>query len=312
MRVLNKKDIGIGMTQLPSRPTLAYRVLYCLNYVFSISFSTHTVILKKQLIAILVLSEILVACSGDTPDSSVTYAPVVRPKIQTRTNRINNYNPGYKLPNQSDVDDVVQTYGNQVARKLNYYFTKAKVSYPPQAITLVALKQEMKMELWAKDNAGFRFIRDYHIMAASGYAGPKLRQGDRQVPEGIYRITQLNPNSNYHLSMKINYPNELDLLHAQQEQRTNVGGDIFIHGKSISVGCLAMGDEPIEELFVLAAQVGVDNVKVVIAPHDPRTFPLKIESENLPAWTPTLYSAISHEIEALSPQVKSAVPSYKR
>jgi murein L,D-transpeptidase YafK len=90
-----------------------------------------------------------------------------------------------------------------------------------------------------------------------------------------------------------------------------VGGDIFIHGKSISVGCLAMGDGPIEELFVLAAQVGVDKVKVVIAPHDPRTFPLNIESENLPNWTPELYSAISHEIETLSPRVKSAVPGYK-
>ena len=72
-----------------------------------------------------------------------------------------------------------------------YYFAKAKVSYPPREVTFIALKQEKKLELWARDNGEFRFIRDYFIMAASGEAGPKLRQGDRQVPEGIYRIASV-------------------------------------------------------------------------------------------------------------------------
>jgi len=67
-----------------------------------------------------------------------------------------------------------------------------------------------------------------------------------------------------------------------------------------------MGDEAIEKLFVLTAQVGAENVKVVIAPHDPRAYPLKADSEELPEWTPELYSIISREIEALSPVVKSA------
>ena len=67
-----------------------------------------------------------------------------------------------------------------------------------------------------------------------------------------------------------------------------------------------MGDEVIEELFVLTAQVGAENVKVVIAPHDPRTYPLKVDSEELPEWTPELYSIISREIKALSPVVKPA------
>ena len=66
-----------------------------------------------------------------------------------------------------------------------------------------------------------------------------------------------------------------------------------------------MGDEAIEELFVLTAQVGTENVKVVIAPHDPRTYPLKADSEEDPEWTPELYSIISRKIKALSPGVKS-------
>ncbi|MGZ8916502.1 MAG: L,D-transpeptidase family protein [Methylobacter sp.] len=180
------------------------------------------------------------------------------------------------------------------------------MSYPPREVIFIALKREKKLELWARDSGEFRFIRDYYIQAASGVAGPKLRQGDRQVPEGIYRIAGLNPNSHYHLSMKINYPNEFDLFHAWQEGRADPGSDIFIHGKTASIGCLAMGDEAIEELFVLTALVGAENVKVVIAPHDPRVYPLKVDSEELPEWTPELYSIISREIKALSAVVKSA------
>jgi hypothetical protein len=101
--------------------------------------------------------------------------------------------------------------------------------------------------------------------------------------------------------MKLNYPNEFDLFHAWQEERSDPGTDIFIHGKAKSLGCLAMDDETIEELFVLAAHAGAENVKVVIAPHDPRTFPLEAGIEGLPAWTPELYSRISREIKALSP-----------
>ena len=66
-----------------------------------------------------------------------------------------------------------------------------------------------------------------------------------------------------------------------------------------------MGDEAIEELFVLTTQVGAENVKVVIAPHDPRTYPLKADSDKDPEWTPALYSTISREIKALSPVVKA-------
>ena len=168
------------------------------------------------------------------------------------------------------------------------------------------MKQEKRLELWARDSGEFRFIRDYYIQAASGVAGPKLRQGDRQVPEGIYRIVELNPNSHYHLSMKLNYPNGFDLLHARREGRSAPGSDILIHGKAVSIGCLAMGDEAIEELFVLTEHVGVENVKVVIAPHDPRAYPLKADSKTLPKWTPELYAIISREIKALSPALKPA------
>jgi hypothetical protein len=256
------------------------------------------------LITLLTVTILLAACSGKKPVTrAVTPStPVVKPIIQPQ---VFHHIPHPSLPGlrgRHTVDDIVHTYGEYVAGNLRYYFTQAKVSYPPREITLLALKQEKKLELWARDNGEFRFIRDYRIMAASGEAGPKLRQGDRQVPEGTYRITRLNPNSNYYLSMKINYPNAFDLSHARKEGRSSPGSDIYIHGSNFSSGCLAMGDLSIEELFVLTAQVGAKNVKVVIAPRDPRVRPLVVDSKKLPAWTPELYAAITNEIEALSPR----------
>jgi hypothetical protein len=258
----------------------------------------------SKIITGMALAGLLAGCSGHKPTTIAASNIVIKRQVRAEQKMYDI--PPAKLPGQWTVEDILQAYGATVTGKLNYYFTKAKVSYPPREVTFIALKQEKKLELWARDSGEFRFIRDYYILGSSGIAGPKLRQGDKQVPEGIYRIEGLNPNSHYHLSMKLNYPNEFDFSHAAQEGRTDQGSDIFIHGKAASIGCLAMGDEVIEELFVLTAQVGAENVKVVIAPHDPRTYPLEADSEVLPEWTPELYSIISREIEALSPVVKSA------
>jgi hypothetical protein len=256
----------------------------------------------SKIIVGLALIALLVACSESPPINAPAVITPVTPHVQNKPNYIPPINP----LGERTVEDIVQIYGANATRKLNTYFAKAKVSFPPKEITLVALKQEKKLELWARDNQKFRLIHTYPIQAASGVAGPKLRLGDKQVPEGIYRIDGLNPNSHYHLSMKLNYPNEFDLLHAEMEGRTEPGSDIFIHGRAVSIGCLAMGDETIEELFILTTQVGAENVKVVIAPHDPRAYPLTTDSAQLPIWAAELYATISREINALSTTVKSA------
>jgi hypothetical protein len=220
------------------------------------------------------------------------------------------YSPSYSFPKDArSIDDALYSYGPSAVDALKPYFRKAGVTYPPHEIVLIAIKDERKMELWARDNGKFKLIRPYTIKAASGMRGPKLRQGDRQVPEGIYHISRLNPNSNYHLSMKVDYPNEFDLAQADYDGRGNLGGDIFIHGKNVSAGCLAMGDAAIEELFVLAAHVGTDNIKVVIAPSDPRQRPLDASLPHLPVWTSGLYQQISREIFSITqakPPIKLA------
>lgn len=261
---------------------------------------------KSRLPIAFVMTLFLAACAGQKPQTEGVKAEA-KPKPRPSYSMKAPHPP--RLPGEWTVADILQDYGSYAEHKLRPYFKKANVPFPPQQMILVGLKEEKKLELWAKGDEDFKFIRDYDIQAASGVAGPKLRQGDRQVPEGVYRIVMLNPNSHYHLSMKINYPNDFDLYHADQEGRYEPGSDIFIHGKAASIGCLAMGDETIEELFVLTALTGKENVKVVIAPRDPRRLPLDDGMTNLPEWTDELYSEVSREIRQLSKRVEVSANS---
>ncbi len=199
------------------------------------------------------------------------------------------------------VQDVVDVYGDAAQRRLVPRFEAAGVAYPPSEVVLIGLKEERVLELWAPHDGGWRQVHSYPVLAASGVAGPKLREGDRQVPEGVYRIIGLNPNSSYHLSLKLNYPNAFDRRHAAAEGRTEPGSDIFIHGRAVSIGCLAIGDPAIEELFVLTARIGRDKVKVLIAPHDARLRSLFPLATGLPAWAPELYREIEAELRQFRP-----------
>jgi hypothetical protein len=196
------------------------------------------------------------------------------------------------------VDQVVHTLGPAAQARLSPYLQHAGVGASPGKLLLLALKEERSLELWARNPpGGWRFVRSFEVTAASGSTGPKLREGDRQVPEGFYRLSVLNPNSSYHLSMKVDYPNALDRERAAAEQRTQLGGDIFIHGKDVSIGCLAVGDPAIEELFTLVARVGRSNVDVWIAPHDLRR---RAAPPAKPAWMDDVYATLRRKMLGLS------------
>jgi murein L,D-transpeptidase YafK len=156
------------------------------------------------------------------------------------------------------------------------------------------VKDGRRLELWAAKSSGERVrVTAWPVLAASGGEGPKLREGYRQVPEGIYQIEGLNPNSAYHLSLKVGYPNSSDRAWAARDGRTRLGGDIFIHGKDVSIGCLAIGDDAIEELFWLAGTVGRGAFTVVIVPTDLRRKPAPNVSV---AWAPELYRPLITEL----------------
>ncbi len=204
------------------------------------------------------------------------------------------YGMAPKLNWDKAVDNAIKRYGLRMEPELKRWVTHAGVTYPPRDIALLAFKQERKIQLWAKDeNTQWRYIHTYAMTAYSGRLGPKLKERDLQIPEGVYRLTTLNPFSSMHLSMMINYPNNFDRLQAFKDGRHNLGGSIFLHGKSMSVGCLAVGDKAIDQLFLLVHRVGLSHTQVIIAPNDLRKTKPATSSFAQPRWLPELYQQIT-------------------
>lgn len=209
-------------------------------------------------------------------------------------------------PKPRTVEDVMALLTPVIEPIWKKRFDRAGLAYPPTSLTMVALKKERRLEIHATDGYGkTRLVHRYPILAASGEAGPKYREGDRQVPEGFYQIVLLNPNSSFHLSLRVNYPSDEDVAQAREEQRdtNNLGGDIMIHGSFFSTGCLAMGDPAAEEIFFLAARTGLDSISILIAPWDLN----KSDAipPNQPEWMQERYQRLRTAIGEIREKAKS-------
>jgi hypothetical protein len=190
------------------------------------------------------------------------------------------------------VSERVEQFGADVDARLRAAFVSAGVDYPPRNIAFLAFKDQRTLDVYARNGAdeAWRSVLRYPILAMSGELGPKTREGDLQVPEGVYRSEFLNANSRFHLSIRVNYPNAADRAIAAAERRDNLGGDIMIHGNSVSIGCLAMGDRVAEDLFVLAARAE-SPLPIVIAPVDFRVRDHR-PPPSAPDWWQTRYDEI--------------------
>jgi len=118
-------------------------------------------------------------------------------------------------------------------------------------ILIVVYKAEELLNIYAKQKTDsvYKKIITYDICASSGQPGPKRKQGDYQVPEGYYFIDRYNPYSNFFLSLGINYPNQSD---RKKSNAKHLGGDIFIHGSCVTIGCMPMTDNNIMEIYLYA------------------------------------------------------------
>jgi murein L,D-transpeptidase YafK len=188
------------------------------------------------------------------------------------------------------VEQVVSQYGPKMRAKFRPACQRARVAFPPKKLVLLAFKDEKSLEIWGDGKK----LATYPILAASGDLGPKRQEGDRQVPEGFYKLTVLNPNSAYHLSIRVDYPNAEDIAHRTVE-RSQMGGDIYIHGNAASIGCLAMGDPAIEEIFPLIATVGLRNSRILISPVDLRVKPAPLTRD---PWLKDLYKRLKTSLRA--------------
>ncbi len=148
----------------------------------------------------------------------------------------------------------VRTAAKEKDDALRQMFAEKQISYPPQAILFRAFKKEAQFELWAANKAGnpYTLVHTYGVCATSGVLGPKRKFGDVQVPEGFYELDWFNPQSNFFLSLHISYPNAADRILGSH---TNPGGDIFLHGNCVTIGCIPITDEGIKEVYWLSVQV---------------------------------------------------------
>ena len=124
-------------------------------------------------------------------------------------------------------------------------------SSPGEAMLVRIFKEEAQLEVWKRTNSGqFRLLKTYVICAFSGDLGPKIREGDRQSPEGFYTITPglMNPKSNFHLAFNTGFPNKFDRVHGR------TGSNLMVHGDCSSSGCYAMTDAGISEIYALARE----------------------------------------------------------
>jgi murein L,D-transpeptidase YafK len=180
------------------------------------------------------------------------------------------------MPLFAQGDDRVAAARPRAEKILREKFTAAGLTYPASELFLRAFKREGILELWARNKSGEKFVlvHAYTVAKASGGPGPKRKEGDGQVPEGFYTIDRFNPKSLFHLSLGLNYPNAADRVHSDKERP---GGDIFIHGSNLSIGCLAMTDPIIEEIYLAALDSKARPIRVHL-------FPARMNAEDWPAW----------------------------
>lgn len=161
--------------------------------------------------------------------------------------------------------------GDALRRKedtLRKQFEAKGFEWPAKYLYIRSFKYDGQLEVWAKNDRKeqFKLFKTYKVCALAGSLGPKRIEGDYQVPEGFYYINEFNPRSTYHLSLGLNYPNASDRLLSDS---IRPGGDIYIHGSCVTVGCIPVRDDQIEELYILAAHAknqGQDFIPVHIFP----------------------------------------------
>ena len=156
------------------------------------------------------------------------------------------------LPDRASADiPRLAKIRRRIEPQLHTQYAAAGLSYPPKRLLLRVFKHERQVELWVADAPKTRLtkLETFEICAASGVLGPKLRQGDEQVPEGVYAIHRYNGWSGFHLSLRVNYPNASDRVRGR---RGNLGGAIMVHGGCASIGCVAISNGPIERVFLAA------------------------------------------------------------
>ncbi len=157
---------------------------------------------------------------------------------------------------------------NNKEQLLQKEFEAKGLQWPANFVYIRSFKYDSQLEVWVKNSTKekYKLFKTYKVCMQSGTMGPKRLQGDYQVPEGFYYINEFNPRSAYHLSLGLNYPNASDRILSDS---LRPGGAIYIHGSCVSVGCIPVTDDEIEELYIITSYAksnGEDFIPVHVFP----------------------------------------------
>lgn len=182
-------------------------------------------------------------------------------------------------------EDRVATARTEKDSVLRAMFKAKKISYPPSSLFFRVFKSEGDFEVWVRPKAqgSYHLLKTYKICAQSGEPGPKRQEGDLQVPEGFYVVNDFNPQSQFYLSMGINYPNASDRVLGVKGK---LGSAIYIHGDCVTLGCMPLTDDAIKEVYWLAWQVHQkEQAKIPV-----HIFPARLDAKKFAALKKTFSS----------------------
>lgn len=195
---------------------------------------------------------------------------------------INVFAQGANAPDFKSMNSRASVVFNKKEDSVKAQFEKQKLAWPPEAMYVRSFKYDRQLEVWVKGaaNEPFKLFKTYKVCMQSGTTGPKRVEGDYQVPEGFYYINEFNPNSNFHLSLGLNYPNASDRILSDS---LRPGSAIYIHGNCVSTGCIPISDEPIEELYIIASYVKANGQEFIPVHVFPIRYNIKKSSDYLAA-----------------------------
>lgn len=206
------------------------------------------------------------------------------------------------------VAQAIARYGEEARELLRAQCKSAGAVYPPKRIVLLALKDRKQLLMFAGAGGGaaggsgganqrLALVQTFPLVSYSGGLGPKLHEGDLQIPEGNYRIT--GSSARDMLSLAVDYPNAFDRARGLEDHRKKLGGDILIHGGSVSTGCVVVSNEQMQEVFVALHDVGFKNVQLLIAPCDLTKSQPQLNWSKQPKWLPKLYAQLKRDMSGL-------------
>ncbi|MEO8471941.1 MAG: L,D-transpeptidase family protein [Chryseolinea sp.] len=170
----------------------------------------------------------------------------------------------------------VKSAYDEKEKQVKQYFLDKKLTYKDFDLFIRAFKREAQLEIWIKPQGANKYslLHVYDICSSSGLPGPKRAEGDYQVPEGVYNINHFNPVSNFYLSLGLDYPNASDKILSDKKRP---GGEIYIHGNCVTVGCIPLTDDKIKEVYVMALEARNNGQKLIPV----HVFPVRLNSKQL-------------------------------